>query len=89
MLKSIYLSGENMKTMTCKELGGACDLEFQAETFEDIAEKSKKHGIEMFEKKDKDHLIAMEKMMILMKDSKKMKSWMDEKRNYFESLKED
>ena len=26
-----------MKTMTCKQLGGACDLEFQAETFEEIA----------------------------------------------------
>ena len=28
-----------MKTMKCKELGGACDEEFQAETFEEIAEQ--------------------------------------------------
>jgi hypothetical protein len=37
-----------MKTMTCKELGGACDLEFHANTFEEIAKMSKKHGMEMF-----------------------------------------
>ena len=40
-----------MKKMTCKQLGGACDLEFQANTFDEIAELSKKHGKEMFEKK--------------------------------------
>ena len=27
-----------MKTMTCKQLGGACDQEFTAKTFEEIAE---------------------------------------------------
>lgn len=35
-----------MKTMTCNQLGGACDLEFHAITFEKIAEQSKKHGME-------------------------------------------
>ena len=39
-----------MKTMTCKQLGGACDLEFHANSFEAIAELSKKHGMEMFQK---------------------------------------
>jgi hypothetical protein len=32
-----------MKTMTCKQLGGACDQAFHAETFEEMAEKSKKN----------------------------------------------
>lgn len=36
-----------MKTMTCKQLGGACDKEFSANTFEEIAELSKQHGMEM------------------------------------------
>ena len=31
----------DMKTMTCKDLTGACDLEFHAETFGEIAEMSK------------------------------------------------
>ena len=40
-----------MKTMTCKQLGGACDLEFHANSFEELADMSKKHGMEMFQKK--------------------------------------
>lgn len=34
-----------MKTMTCKQLGGACDKEFHAQTFEEMAELSKQHGM--------------------------------------------
>ena len=30
-----------MKTMTCKQLGGACDKEFHGNTFEEMAEQSK------------------------------------------------
>ena len=40
-----------MKTMNCKQLGGACDKEFHANFFEEIAEVSKQHGMEMFQKK--------------------------------------
>ena len=40
-----------MKTMNCGQLGGACDKEFHANTFEEIAEMSKRHGMEMFQKK--------------------------------------
>jgi len=56
----------DMKTMTCKDLTGACDLEFHAETFVEIAEMSKKHGMKMFEQGDQAHLDAMEKMKALM-----------------------
>jgi predicted small metal-binding protein len=56
-----------MKTMTCKQLGGACDKEFHASTFEEIAGMSKKHGMEMFQANDADHLKAMNEMMELMK----------------------
>ncbi len=31
-----------MKTMTCRQLGGACDKKFHAETFDEMAELSKK-----------------------------------------------
>lgn len=30
-----------MKKMTCKQLGGACDIEFLGETFDEIANQSK------------------------------------------------
>ena len=53
-----------MKTMTCKQLGGACDLEFRAESFEEIAVLSKNHGMEMFQKGDQEHLEAMGAMTL-------------------------
>ena len=75
-----------MKTMTCKQLGGACDLEFHANTFEEIAELSKKHGKEMFDKKDKAHLKAMNEMMALKNSPEAMQNWFDGKRNEFNAL---
>ncbi|MBR9675426.1 DUF1059 domain-containing protein [Candidatus Woesearchaeota archaeon] len=78
-----------MKSMTCKQLGGACDKVFSAETFEEIAELSKNHGTEMFEKKDADHLEAMSKMRELMKDSEAMAEWFESKKKEFEAQPED
>lgn len=75
-----------MKTMTCHQLGGACDLEFTANTFEEIAEMSKKHGAEMFQKSDADHLKAMEDMRQLMKSPEAMAAWFENKRKEFEAL---
>jgi hypothetical protein len=77
-----------MKKMNCKQLGGACDLEFQAETFEEMAELSKNHGREMFQKNDPDHLKAMNEMQQLMGNPEAMQKWMEEKRKLFESLPE-
>lgn len=78
-----------MKTMNCKQLGGTCDKEFRADTFEEIAELSKAHGMEMFQKQDKEHLAAMNKIQELMKKPEAMAEWFDSKRKEFESLPED
>jgi hypothetical protein len=78
-----------MKTMTCNQLGGACDLEFHAETFEEMAEKSKNHGMEMFHKGDDLHLKAMSKMQELMKSPESMNEWFENKRKEFEALPAD
>ena len=75
-----------MKTMTCKQLGGACDEIFRAKSFEEIAEMSKQHGMEMFQKKDEAHLCAMNKMQTLMKTPDEMEKWFELKRNEFENL---
>ena len=77
-----------MKTMTCKQLGGACDLEFHANTFEEMADLSKNHGMEMFQKQDADHLKVMNEMRELMQDPKSMQKWMEEKQREFELLPE-
>jgi len=75
-----------MKTMTCKQLGGACEKEFHANTFEEMAEMSKKHGMEMFQTGDKDHLEAMNKMEELMKSPNAMNEWFENKRKEFDKL---
>jgi hypothetical protein len=77
-----------MKTMTCNQLGGACNKEFHAETFEEMAEISKQHGMEMFQKQDAAHLEAMNKMQELMKTPVEMDKWFESKRKDFESLPE-
>ncbi|WP_233098838.1 hypothetical protein [Aureibaculum flavum] len=48
-----------MKTMTCKQLGGACEKKFNANTFDEIGEMSKVHAMEMVQLGDKPHLKAM------------------------------
>lgn len=75
--------------MTCNQLGGACDTKFQAETFEEMAELSKKHGVEMFQKGDAVHLEAMGSMKNLMQSPEAMQAWFGERRREFEALPED
>lgn len=77
-----------MKTMTCKQLGGACNMEFKANTFEEIAEMSKQHGMEMFQQGDKAHLEAMDLMKELMKNPVEMQKWFAAKREEFENLED-
>jgi hypothetical protein len=78
-----------MKTMTCKQLGGACDKKFHANTFEEMEELSKKHGMEMFQKGDEAHLKAMNEIRELMKSPKAMSEWFENKRKEFDALPED
>ena len=75
-----------MKTMTCKQLGGTCDLEFQAETFDEIAELSKKHGMEMYQKKDSAHMQAMGEMQKIMHYPEAMNQWFENKKKEFDAL---
>jgi hypothetical protein len=77
-----------MKTMTCKQLGGACNQSFTANTFDEIAALSKKHGMEMFQKGDTPHLEAMNEMQKLMTSPDSMNQWMEGKRKEFERLAE-
>lgn len=75
-----------MKSMTCNQLGGACDKVFEAETFEEMAELSKQHGKEMYKIQDPDHMKAMGKMQELMQKPEAMQNWFEEKKSEFEAL---
>ena len=78
-----------MKTMKCKQLGGACEKEFHANSFDEIAEISKRHGMEMFEINDEAHLKAMDEMRELMQKPEAMEEWFESKKKEFEALPED
>lgn len=78
-----------METMTCRQLAGACDLKFHAETFDEMAKVSQDHGTAMFAKKDALHLEAMNNMMQMMSNPNAMQKWMNGKRKEFDLLPED
>jgi hypothetical protein len=78
-----------MKTMTCKQLGGACDKEFKANTFEELAMQSKAHGMEMFQQGDEAHLKIIREMQELMQSPEAMMAWFEDKRKEFDALPEE
>lgn len=72
--------------MACNQLGGACDKEFRAETFSEIAAMSKQHAVEMLQSNDEAHLEAMSKMRDLMQTPGAMEDWFERKKKEFEAL---
>ena len=78
-----------MKTMTCRQLGGACDKQFRASSFAEIAEMSKQHGMEMFQTRDDAHIRAMNEMKQLMQKPDAMAEWFESKRKEFDATPED
>jgi predicted small metal-binding protein len=74
-----------MKTMTCRQLGGACDKEFRASSFAEIAEMSKQHGMAMFQARDGAHVEAMNEMSQLMQKPNAMTDWFERKQKEFEA----
>lgn len=78
-----------MKTMTCKQLGGACELAFHANTFDEIATQSKQHGMDMYRQADQPHLEAMKAMQSKMQSPADMQAWFESKRKEFDALPEE
>ncbi len=78
-----------MKTMSCKQLGGACDKVFQANSFDEMVAMSKQHGMEMFQTQDEAHLKAIMEVQKLMQNPAAMTEWFEGKKKEFEALPED
>ncbi len=78
-----------MKTMTCEQLGGACDVTFSSETFDDMGAQCKAHNMEMFKKMDPAHMKAITSMMALMAKPTEFQEWLAGKRAEFDALPED
>ena len=77
--------GYLMKQLSCKDLGGACDEIFSANTFDEIAKLSQAHGKEKIQQKDVPHLEAAKAMTGIMADNEKMQAWMTEMKNKFDT----
>ena len=60
-----------MKTLTCRDLGGPCDTEFTANSFEEIGKKSHEHVMDQMAKGDEAHLSAANDMRIATPDQQK------------------
>jgi len=75
-----------MATMTCNQLGGACDKEFSAQSFDEMMELVKLHGMEMFQTGDAAHFEAMAKVQAMMQSPEDMQAWLEEKRKEFDAL---
>ncbi len=75
-----------MKTMTCRQLGGGCDLQFHGKTFDQMAEQSRQHGMEMAQKGDVAHLEAMDGMRKVMRSPGGLGAWFQKKREEFDAL---
>ena len=70
--------------MTCKDLGGACDQTFTANTFDEIAMMVSHHAREMVQQGDLAHIEAMNAMRANMTSPEAMARWMDEKQKAFD-----
>ena len=78
-----------MKTMTCKQLYGPCEALIHGDSADEMMENSKKHGMEMASKGDKDHIRVMEEMKKGMNDPKAVSKFMDQFKKNFEAQLED
>jgi predicted small metal-binding protein len=75
-----------MKSMTCRELGGACDQTFSANSFDEIALMVSKHARELVQQGDAAHINAMRSSMT---SPEAMNAWMEEKRKAFNATPDD
>ncbi|NKY55532.1 DUF1059 domain-containing protein [Nocardia flavorosea] len=64
-----------MKTMTCRQLGGPCDLELSAETADEIIKAQDRHLREAARHGDKAHEPAHEEMKGRWKHPMKAMGW--------------
>lgn len=74
--------------MSCKDLGGPCDLKFKGENPDAIAQKVKDHGHALAHKGDHDHKAALDKLEQILNDPGQSESWIKKKQREFDALPE-
>jgi predicted small metal-binding protein len=51
-----------MKKLTCRDLGGPCDMEITGDSFQEVGKKSRDHVMEQINNGDEAHKAAADKM---------------------------
>ena len=78
-----------MKTMTCRQLGGPCDLEHRAETADDVIKAQDRHLKEAEKAGDTSHQPAREAMKGRWRHPKRSLDWYREVKATFAALADD
>ena len=78
-----------MKTMTCRELGGPCDLEHRGETADDVIQAQDKHLKDAEKSGDAIHQAARDAMKCRWRHPKKSLGWYNDMKKAFADKPED
>ena len=78
-----------MKTMTCQQLGGACDLALRGETADEVIKAQDKHLREVVASGDSTHEAALNDMKGRWKHPVKGMGWYKSTKREFADLPED
>ena len=78
-----------MKTMTCKQMGGPCDVQFHGNTADDVIKSQDKHLKEMVANGDEAHKEALKAMQGRWKNPLKGMGWYLKTQKDFAALPED
>ncbi|MCX6080039.1 MAG: hypothetical protein NTW32_10940 [Chloroflexi bacterium] len=78
-----------MKTMTCKQMGGPCDLQFHGNTADDVIKAEDKHLKEMVANGDEAHKTALKMMQDRWKNPLAGMGWYMKTNKTFAALPED
>lgn len=77
-----------MKSMTCKDLGGPCDLAFHGEDANEIIKAQDQHLKELAQAGDQAHLPARDHMKRRWRHPMKSMNWYNEIKRQFAELPE-
>ncbi len=78
-----------MKTMTCRQLGGPCDLQHRGETADDVIKAQDRHLKEAEHAGDSTHQAARDAMKGRWRHPKKSLGWYTDTKRAFGELPED
>jgi hypothetical protein len=79
---------KDMKTMTCKQMGGPCDLAFHGNTADEVIKAQDKHLNEIVAKGDEAHKEALQMMQGRWKNPIKGMGWYIKTKKAFAALPE-